>query len=62
MRIVVGPEGRWSWVVDVPQADDKVVAYDGKPVIVYDDRISAALRDKTLDMRETDEGPVFHLN
>jgi Fe-S cluster assembly iron-binding protein IscA len=62
MRIVVNREGSLSWLVDLPRVDDEVLTYQGKTLVIVHRGVTGALQEKTLDVKETDDGPVFFLN
>lgn len=41
---------------------DQLYEHEGVPVIAVHQNISESLKDKTLDLRETEKGPLFVLN
>lgn len=51
----------WTFRLDKVVATDVAFAHDGRTVLVLDEKSSEMLRNKMLDIRETDEGPRLRL-
>ena len=56
VRLVL--EGRGvSLQFDSPRPDDATFPHEGRTVLMIDEQVSKLLRDRTLDMEDTDDGP-----
>jgi hypothetical protein len=53
--------GGWALRVDKPAASDTAFSHEGRKVLVLDEAASHLLRNKILDVKETDEGPRLRL-
>jgi len=60
-RFVAGEEGL-ALQVDNPREDDQTHEHNGRPVLLMDPQIADLLQDKTLDVRETEEGTALELH
>jgi Fe-S cluster assembly iron-binding protein IscA len=62
MRFVRDDErGGWSVRLGTAAASDVAFDYEGRKVLVLDPHASQLLRNKVLDIKETDEGPRLRL-
>ncbi len=52
---------RWTLRLDNPGPSDAAFSYDGRIVLVLDEPSSQLLRNRMLDIRDTDEGPRLRL-
>lgn len=52
---------RWSMEVDTITDSDVLYAHEGRTVLVLDEEASRRLRNRMLEVRETDEGPRLRL-
>lgn len=52
---------RWTLRLDKPLASDTALSHEGRIVLVLDEKSSHLLRNKMLDIRETDGGPRLRL-
>ncbi|MBI1826163.1 MAG: hypothetical protein HY287_04150 [Planctomycetes bacterium] len=52
---------RWSMQVDSIQAADVHYAHKGRTVLIVDEESAHRLRNRLLEVRETDEGPRLRL-
>jgi len=55
VRLNVGPDGL-SAAIDEPRPGDMAFDHDGRKVLLLDERASAALADRTLDLQPTPDG------
>lgn len=60
-RFVNGEEGL-ALQLDQPRDDDQTHDHQGRTVLLLDPEIADLLQDKTLDVRETDEGTALELH
>ena len=60
-RFVAGEEGL-ALQVDEPKQDDQEHQHQGKTVLLIDPEMAELLQDKTLDVRETEEGTALELH
>jgi len=60
-RFVAGEEGL-ALQVDEPKEDDQAHQHQGKTVLLIDPEMAELLQDKTLDVRETEEGTALELH
>jgi Fe-S cluster assembly iron-binding protein IscA len=60
-RFVSGEEGL-ALQLDQPKDDDQTVDHQGRTVLLLDPEIADLLQDKTLDVRETEEGTALELH
>lgn len=51
----------WSVRLDKPRSSDARFLHDGRIVLVLDEVTSKLLRDRTLDIKETSDGPRLRL-
>ena len=51
----------WTLRLDKPCPSDATFSHEGRIVLVLDERSSHSLRNRMLDVRETDEGPRLRL-
>ena len=51
----------WTLRLDKPCTSDATFFHNGRIVLVLDERSSHSLRNRMLDVRETDEGPRLRL-
>lgn len=51
----------WAVQYDKPSPSDATFVHEGRVVLVLDEASSRLLRNKMLDIRETDEGPRLRL-
>ncbi len=49
--------GGWLLRLDRIQPTDVKLSHDGRTVVLLDEQVSNSLRNKRLDVKETDEGP-----
>jgi len=54
------PRG-WTLRLDKPFPSDATFTHEGRIVLVLDERASQMLRNRMLDVRDTDEGPRLRL-
>ena len=47
--------------IDEPQAEDETFDHDGRTVLILDQQIATLLNEKTLDVRETQQGAQLAL-
>ena len=62
LRFVRNDENaRWSMQVDTIQSADVLYAHQGRTVLIIDEESAHRLRNRLLEVRETDEGPRLRL-
>jgi Fe-S cluster assembly iron-binding protein IscA len=60
-RFVQGEQGL-ALQVDEPKQDDQTHDHQGRTVLLVDPQVAELLQDKTLDVRETEEGTALELH
>jgi len=60
-RFVAGEDGL-ALQVDEPKEDDQNHDHQGRTVLLIDPQVAELLQDKTLDVRETEEGTALELH
>lgn len=56
-----GSRPGWTFRLDRPSPSDTTFTYRGRVVLVVDEVSSHSLRNRLLDVRETDDGPRLRL-
>jgi Fe-S cluster assembly iron-binding protein IscA len=59
-RFVVGPEGL-SLAMDAKRDGDETFEHEGRTVLLVAQDVSELLTEKTLDLKETEQGPALTL-
>jgi Fe-S cluster assembly iron-binding protein IscA len=60
LRIVSQPEG-WGMEMGEPRPEDETFEHDARTVLVLDSSVAESLKDLTLDVHDTPEGPRLRL-
>lgn len=60
-RIQATPEGL-DFTLDLERPGDTAITHGGAKVLVLESKIADALRGRTLELTDTEEGPAFALS
>ena len=61
LRLTAGADRKLAFVLDTPRQDDVKVGLDGATVMIIEPRLDGELDGRTLDLRETPDGPLWTL-